>query len=177
MGLFFSGSWCGPCCHFTPNLVEAYEELLPKGDFEVVFISSDRNDESFNGHLAKMPWLAIPFSESETRKHLKELFKVRGIPNLIFLDANGKVTTNQGVRIIGEYGVDGYPFTTERINVLKEEEENAKKSQSLSTILVHGSRSHLVSNDGNEVYFWLSILRALLWSCSYKYVNDIITSC
>lgn len=151
VGLYFSGSWCGPCCHFTPNLVEVYEELLPKGDFEVVFISSDRNDESFNGYLAKMPWLAIPFSDSETRKRLKELFKVRGIPNLIFLDANGKVVTNQGVRIIGEYGVDGYPFTSERINFLKEEEENAKKNQSLSTILVHGSRSHLVSNDGNEV--------------------------
>uniref|UniRef100_A0A2N9IQC9 protein-disulfide reductase n=1 Tax=Fagus sylvatica TaxID=28930 RepID=A0A2N9IQC9_FAGSY len=151
VGLYFSGSWCGPCCHFTPNLVEVYEELLPKGDFEVVFISSDRNDESFNSYLAKMPWLAIPFSDSETRKRLKELFKVRGIPNLVILDANGKVSTNQGTRIIREYGVDGYPFSTERINFLKEEEEAAKKNQSLSSILVHGSRSHLVSNDGNEV--------------------------
>ena len=153
VGLYFSGSWCGPCCHFTPNLVEVYEELLPKGDFEVVFISSDRDDESFNSYLAKMPWLAIPFSDSETRKRLKELFKVRGIPNLVILDANGKVSTNQGTRIIREYGVDGYPFSTERINFLKEEEEAAKKNQSLSSILVHGSRSHLVSNDGNEVYF------------------------
>jgi nucleoredoxin len=151
VGLYFSGSWCGPCCHFTPNLVEVYEELLPKGDFEVVFISSDRDDESFNSYLAKMPWLAIPFSDSETRKRLKELFKVRGIPNLVILDANGKVSTNQGTRIIREYGVDGYPFSTERINFLKEEEEAAKKNQSLSSILVSHSRDFVISADGTKV--------------------------
>lgn len=151
VGLYFSGSWCGPCCHFTPNLVEVYEELSPKGDFEVIFISSDRDDESFNGYFAKMPWLALPFSDSETRKRLKELFKVRGIPFLVILDVNGKVSTTQGVRIVREYGVNGYPFTEERINSLKEEEEAAKKNQSLSSILVSGSRSHLVKNDGTEI--------------------------
>ncbi|KAF5449891.1 hypothetical protein F2P56_030292 [Juglans regia] len=96
VGLYFSGSWCGPCCHFTPTLVEVYEELLPKGDFEVVFISSDINDESFNGYFAKMPWLAVPFTDSETQKRLKNLFKVRGIPHLVILDPNGKVLTNDG---------------------------------------------------------------------------------
>ncbi|XP_062159007.1 probable nucleoredoxin 1 [Alnus glutinosa] len=151
VGLYFSGSWCGPCCRFTPNLVEVYEELLPKGDFELVFISSDRNDESFNGYFAKMPWLAVPFSDSETRKRLKELFNVRGIPYLVILDANGKVSTDQGVRIVREYGVDGYPFSAERIEFLKEEEEAAKKNQSLSSILVSGSRDYLVSNDGNKI--------------------------
>ncbi|KAG2707569.1 hypothetical protein I3760_05G153200 [Carya illinoinensis] len=151
VGLYFSGSWCGPCCHFTPTLVEVYEELLPKGDFEVVFISSDRNDESFNGYFAKMPWLAVPFTDSETRKRLKSLFKVRGIPHLVILDANGKVLTNDGVRIVREYGMDGYPFTSEKIQFLKDEEEAAKKNQSLSSVLISGSRDYLESNDGNKI--------------------------
>jgi len=83
---------------------------------------------------------------------------VRGIPYLVILDANGKVSTDQGVRIVREYGMDGYPFSAERIEFLKEEEEAAKKNQSLSSILVSGSRDYLVSNDGNKVHFWLSTL-------------------
>ncbi|KAF3431257.1 hypothetical protein FNV43_RR25987 [Rhamnella rubrinervis] len=151
VGLYFSGSWCGPCRRFTPKLLELYEELASKGNFEVVFISSDKDDESFKEYFSEMPWLAIPFTDLETRKRLKELFKVRGIPNLVIIDENGHVSTEQGTRIVMEYGVDGYPFNVERINFLKEEEEAAKQNQTLSSILVSSSRDYLVSNDGNRV--------------------------
>ncbi|WMV28729.1 hypothetical protein MTR67_022114 [Solanum verrucosum] len=90
VGLYFSGSWCGPCRQFTPKLVEAYESLYPKGDFEIVFISSDKYDESFNEYFVNMPWLAVPFSDAEARKNLKQLFKVRAIPHLVILDGTGK---------------------------------------------------------------------------------------
>lgn len=151
VAIYFSGSWCGPCRRFTPKLVEVYQEVAPKGDFEVVFVSSDRDEESFNGYFSEMPWLAVPFSDSDTRKHLKELFKVRGIPNLVIIDSNGKVTTENGTMVVMEYGVDGYPFTCERINFLKEEEEAAKRNQSLSSILISRSRNYVVSNNGNQV--------------------------
>jgi len=109
---YFSGAWYGPCRSFTPLLIQVYEQLSSKGDFELVFISSDRDDESFNTCFSKMPCLAIPFSDTETCKHLKEVFKVRGIPNLVILfDAHAKVSCDGGVRTIREHGVDGYPFT------------------------------------------------------------------
>lgn len=151
VGLYFSGSWCGPCRRFAPNLVEVYNELSSNADFEVVFVSSDRDEESFNAYFKKMPWLALPFADLETRKSLKELFKVRGIPHLVILDRTGKVSTGEGVRIIYDYGADGYPFTPQRINDLKEEEERAKREQSLRSILTHGSRDYLISNDGKEI--------------------------
>ncbi|GMN41605.1 hypothetical protein TIFTF001_010834 [Ficus carica] len=151
VGIYFSGSWCGPCLRFTPKLIEVYQEVASKGDFEVVFVSSDRDDESFNGYFSKMPWLAIPFSDSDTRKCLKELFKVRGIPNLVVIDSDGKVATEDGTMVVMEHGVDGYPFTRERINFLKEEEEAAKRNQTLSSILVSHSRNYVVSNSGNQI--------------------------
>ncbi|PON31214.1 DnaJ-like [Trema orientale] len=151
VGLYFSGSWCGPCRRFTPKLVEVYNEVASKGEFEVVFVSSDRDDESFNGYFSKMPWLAIPFTDSDTIKRLKELFKVRGIPNLVIIDSNGKVATQDGTSIVIEHGVDAYPFTPERIEFLKEQEEAAKKNQTLSSILVSGSRNYVLSKDGNQV--------------------------
>lgn len=131
--------------------MEVYQELASKGDFEVVFISSDRDEESFGGYLSEMPWLAIPFSDLETRKGLKDLFKVRGIPHLVVIDANGKVSTVQGTKVVTEYGVDGYPFTAEKISFLKEQEEAAKKDQSLTSLLVSSSRDYLISGDGNKV--------------------------
>ena len=151
VGLYFSASWCGPCRRFTPNLVEVYQDLAARGDFEVVFISSDRDEESFNGYFSKMPWLSIPFSDMETLKRLKEFFKVRGIPHLVIIDANGKVSIDDGTKIVMDHGVDGYPFTAEKMNFLIEQEAAAKENQSLSSLLVSKSRDYLISKDGNKV--------------------------
>ncbi|XP_022141845.1 probable nucleoredoxin 1 [Momordica charantia] len=151
VGLYFSASWCPPCRRFTPIFAGVYEELASKGDFEVIFISGDNDDESFKDYFSKMPWLAIPFSDSDTKKRLNELFKVRGIPYLVVLDPNGKVSTDQGVRLVSEHGVNAYPFTAEQIKLLKEEEKEAKRNQTISSILVSTSRNYLISNDGNRI--------------------------
>nr|CAN77321.1 hypothetical protein VITISV_008818 [Vitis vinifera] len=149
--LYFSASWCGPCRRFTPKLVEAYNELSSNDDFEIIFVSGDNDDESFNGYFSKMPWLAIPFSDSDARDQLNELFKVMGIPNLVMLDESGKVLSEDGVDIIQEYGVEAYPFTPEKIKEMKEKEETARKEQSLRSILVSQSRDYVISTDGKKV--------------------------
>ncbi|XP_058194947.1 probable nucleoredoxin 1 [Rhododendron vialii] len=151
VGLYFSASWCGPCQQFTPNLVEVYNELSPKGDFEIVFVSADKDDEAFKGYFSKMPWLAIPFSDSSTRDRLDESFKVMGIPHLVILDENGKVVTEEGVEFIRDYGVDAYPFTQERIKEIKDEEEKAKREQPLKFFLASRSRDFVISANGNKV--------------------------
>ncbi|KAI6694823.1 hypothetical protein NL676_022533 [Syzygium grande] len=151
IGLYFSASWCGPCHRFTPILVEVYNELSPEADLEIIFISADKDEESFRGYFSKMPWLAIPFSDSDKRDSLNELFKVRGIPHLVILDGTGTVLTDSGDEIIRKYGVEGYPFTPERIKELKDQEEAARRNQSLTSLLVHGTRDFVVSSDGNQV--------------------------
>lgn len=151
IGLYFSASWCGPCKRFTPILAEVYNELSRQGDFEVIFVSGDEDDEAFKGYFSKMPWLAVPFSDSETRDKLDELFKVMGIPHLVILDENGKVVSDGGVEIIREYGVEGYPFTVERIKEMKEQEERAKKEQSLRSVLTSHSRDFVISSDGKKI--------------------------
>ncbi|XP_039160723.1 probable nucleoredoxin 1 isoform X1 [Eucalyptus grandis] len=172
LGLYFSASWCGPCHRFTPILAEVYDELSPKGDLEIIFISADKDEGSFSGYFSKMPWLAIPFSDLDKRNSLDELFKVRGIPHLVILDGTGTVLTDSGVAIVREYGVEGHPFTPERIKELKDQEEAARINQSLTSLLVHGSRNFVVSSNRNQVpvtelegktvglYFSLSVHRA-----------------
>ncbi|KAH7511069.1 hypothetical protein FEM48_ZijujUnG0052200 [Ziziphus jujuba var. spinosa] len=147
-GLYFSASWYRRCHRFTPNLVEVYNEVASKGDFEVVFVSADKDEEPFNGYFSKMPWLAVPFSDSETRYQLDVLFKVSEIPYLVIIGENGKILGDHGVGTIQKYGVEGYPFTAER---RRELDEAAKQEQSLRSILVSPFRDFVISPDGNKV--------------------------
>ncbi|KAF5178051.1 Nucleoredoxin, partial [Thalictrum thalictroides] len=158
IALYFSASWCGPCHQFTPELTEAYNQLSPKNDFEVVYVTTDQNEESFNDYFSKMPWLAIPFSDSETSKHLNELFDVKWIPYLVILSGNGKVLTDKGVDIISKYAAGAYPFTPERIQELEQAEERANQEQTLSSLLVSPSSNFVpVSElDGKNILLYFS---------------------
>ncbi|XVE75037.1 hypothetical protein DITRI_Ditri12bG0065200 [Diplodiscus trichospermus] len=152
IGLYFSASWCRPCLRFTPTLVEVYSELSPKGDFEIIFVSRDENEEIFNAYFSKMPWLAIPYSDSETRSRLDDLFKVTGIPHLVLLDESGKVLTDEGVSIILKHGEKGYPFTHEKIRELTDLEEKARTEESIKPIFIRRSRRDFrVISDGDKV--------------------------
>ncbi|KAM6589301.1 hypothetical protein CsatA_011906 [Cannabis sativa] len=100
VGLYFSGSWFGPSYRFTPKLVELYNEVASKEEFELVFVSSDRDEESFNGYFSEMPWLAIPFSDTDTIDRLNDSFDIMGIPDLIIIDSDGKILTENGISVV-----------------------------------------------------------------------------
>jgi len=102
VGIYFSAHWCPPCRGFTPKLAERYKELKAKGEaFEIVFVSSDRDDEAFKEYFASMPWLALPFADRDTKAALSKKFKVNGIPSLILLDADsGEVINKEGRAVI-----------------------------------------------------------------------------
>jgi len=99
VGIYFSAHWCPPCRGFTPKLAEFYkrEKAGPKGaEFEIVFVSSDRDLVSFNEYFDEMPWLALDFENREAKEELGNLFGVRGIPTLIFVKSNGEKLTDGG---------------------------------------------------------------------------------
>ena len=70
LGLYFSARWCSPCRAFTPKLAEWYTTLtsgLLKDKFEIVFISSDKEEKEFDTYFDTMPWLCLPYSHRDRK--------------------------------------------------------------------------------------------------------------
>ena len=81
-----SAHWCPPCRQFTPKLSEFYKTLkAQRDDFELVFVSSDRDSESFAEYFGEMSFCALPFDEREAKALLSKRFGVNGIPHLLIL--------------------------------------------------------------------------------------------
>lgn len=56
------------------------QALKDKG-LEIIFVSGDRDDESFKSYFAEMPWLAVDFSE----KDWCEILCVHSVPAKLVL--------------------------------------------------------------------------------------------
>ncbi|KAH9291533.1 hypothetical protein KI387_043278 [Taxus chinensis] len=128
VGLYFSAHWCPLCREFTPKLAEVYNELKQKGEaFEIVFLSSDRDQEAFEEYYASMPWLALPFRD-KIKKDLSCYFHVKGIPSLVIIGPDGKTVAANARDIVSVHGAKAYPFTDSRLAELQKEiEELAEK--------------------------------------------------
>ncbi|XP_043689646.1 probable nucleoredoxin 2 [Telopea speciosissima] len=145
IGLYFSANWYSQCQSFTPVLANIYNQLKEQGArFEIVFVSSDEDQCAFNKFHGTMPWLAIPFSDLNSKKNLTQKFQVEGIPCLIIIDICGKPIQTEGVELIYRYGVQAFPFTQERIAELEAEEEADRASQTLEKLLSTQTRGHVI---------------------------------
>lgn len=65
-------------------MAELYEKLIAeKANIEIVFISSDSDEDAFRDYFQSHPWVALPYSSDSLRQKLGTDFKVKGIPTLI----------------------------------------------------------------------------------------------
>jgi len=57
-------------------------------NFEVLFVSSDEDQSSFDKYYSEMPWLALDFTQRDFKKELSDAFEVDGIPHLILINTS-----------------------------------------------------------------------------------------
>eukprot|EP00960_Hanusia_phi_P071015 767446-Hanusia_phi.AAC.2 len=115
LGLYFSAHWCPPCKKFTPILTETYKKIKESKGFEIIFVSSDRDEKQFQTYFQTMPWLALPFSESHNET-LSSHFDVDGIPTLVLIDSDGNIITKEGYDVVaGDPDGNNFPWTPKAV--------------------------------------------------------------
>jgi thiol-disulfide isomerase/thioredoxin len=85
----FWASWCRPCRESAnPAYKKLYKKYHSKG-FNIVGISSDRHQYFWKEALRQdsLPWIQLLDS---THRLLKK-FKIKSIPSMLLIDANGQV--------------------------------------------------------------------------------------
>lgn len=122
VGIYFSAHWCPPCRGFTPVLGKKYEALKAAGKkLEIVFVSSDKDAESFASYHGSMPWLALPFALRDEKAELSSKFGVSGIPMLLFIGKDGEVITTEGRGAVSAASfVEDFPYHPKPLNDLKD---------------------------------------------------------
>lgn len=100
--LYYSAQWCPPCEVFTPKLVKFYNDFKPSHpDFELIFISEDYDANAMLAYMKEMsmPWPAVNYDQlTHPRGPFNgpgiEGFASKGIPDLVLVDATGKVLSD-----------------------------------------------------------------------------------
>lgn len=154
VGIYFSANWYPQCQSFTKLLIEVYKQNKEKegNKFEIIFVSSDEDLNAFNNYYESyMPWLAIPFSDLETKKALNKKFDVEGIPCLIILQPDDDTFfLHDGVELIYRYGVEAYPFTNERLHELLNQEKEKHERQTLLKLLTNHDRDFVLAHSASK---------------------------
>ena len=107
--LYFSASWCAPCKKFTPLLIDFYNEINSDNNhlLEIVFVSADVDEKSFQEYYSTMPWLAVPFKTEEIEE-LKDSYEIYGIPMLIVFNGEGNLIDKQGRELVEQQGLAAF---------------------------------------------------------------------
>ena len=126
-----------PCRQFTPRLGVYYDNFqvkFPEKSFEIVFVSSDKDEDSFNKYYeGEMPWLALPFEKRDEKSALSKRFKVTGIPTLVII------------------GPDGVPINTDACESVTEDPEAALFPYAPPTLAEAIGGADFVNGKGNPV--------------------------
>merc|ERR1711939_431376 len=66
-------------------------------DVEIIFVSSDQDQGSFDSYFGEMPWMAVPFADRDQKNKISGKFDVQGIPMLVVLNGeDGKMISLDG---------------------------------------------------------------------------------
>lgn len=87
----FWASWCSPCRMEIPNLKDIYKGIDTKS-FRLISISVDKDKDAWLKAVKEeqMPWPQL-LAEGDNVKGIKADFGFTGIPQIYFIDNNGKV--------------------------------------------------------------------------------------
>ena len=97
VGVLFSETESEVCTSFNKDCASWYAGVKNSGEFEMVFVSSDRTQEAFQKGRSSLPCPALPLEARGVAESLARSFDVDKIPRLVVIDgATGTVKVPNG---------------------------------------------------------------------------------
>ncbi|KAL8123450.1 hypothetical protein AgCh_011426 [Apium graveolens] len=141
-------------------LIDTYTYLLPDNVFEVVLVAYGTaedlhyNQSNFESIFYHMPWTAIPFPDITSRERIVRRFgidRLRCCSTSVIIDSSGMVMQNNSCQLFKKYGGLGYPFSDERIEFLKAQDDATAEKPSLEVLLGSPKNDYVITNKGDKV--------------------------
>lgn len=147
--VFYFSEKDGAFSELLPVLIKAYRNIKERGNsFEIIFVSDDKDEESFDDLYTQMPWLALPFGDAR-KKPLTMAFNKPSVSDLVAVGPNGKTVTTNARRLVCSYGAAAFPFTKQSGEV---EMEEVAKSWPERINFYHYKEYELVKLYDDELY-------------------------
>ncbi len=116
--LFFSAQWCGPCRHFSKQVLSQWTERhRVQAGFEVVFISSDNNKQDMEEYHSTMTFPALAYDERELHDRLVKTFSIQGYPTLLVLSPEGEIIMRNARSLVeGDPACKVFPWAVKSLS-------------------------------------------------------------
>ena len=96
--VYFTAYWSVPCRVFTQLLDKFYKETNKDKEIkqiEVIFVSFDNNQTTYEDYYKTMDWMALPYDAKEEKKNLMDKYIITGIPSLCLIAHDGELIHNK----------------------------------------------------------------------------------
>lgn len=110
-------------------MAEWYKKDLKSKGLEVVFVSSDKDEEAFKEYFSEQPWLALDYADRKRKEQLSNKFGVSGIPSFIIVGADGTVINKDGrTAVTGDPTGVEFPWYPKPVHNLKDGPGNIQEA-------------------------------------------------
>lgn len=101
VALYFFASWSKHCIAFTPKLIDFYNNVNKNSEngkaLEIVALNFDPDENKFKDSIKDMPWLILPFKDSQRIKIYQEFKEdLKGIPAVLVMKNDGNIIIKNG---------------------------------------------------------------------------------
>jgi len=148
LGFYFSATWCPPCQRFTPKLIEWYNNNAERLNLEIIFVTSDKNEEAYNKYYKKMPWATIGYDNKRVSFSLGQKFGNEGIPFLGLVEYDGTFVTKEvsTSRLMADPNGEEFPYPELPINDLANGADGISGHPAI--VLLHANASEAEQQQG-----------------------------
>merc|ERR1712072_375100 len=122
---------------------------------EIIFVSSDRDEGSFDDYFKEMPWLALPYCKREAKEVLSDACGVQGIPSFAVINPDGTIITTDGrSKVTSDPKAESFPegWLPQPFNDVNDDPSPLNEEQCLILLGGNGSSDASLKSVAAEYY-------------------------